>query len=372
MITIIKSPALNRVLLDANNTEITIQSSNGNGYYFRAVINVDDEPFDEQGWSRKDAFTAVKDLVKLYNAYFESIFTPFTVNELIEQTHLKKKISITINEYFLESNTLVATQSLPDFYFMYNVNPIYFDDTTKIQVLGITPPVLQIPQNGKMRIPFYVKSFAESVTVEVKDNFGTIINSQNIESFTGKKIFQYQFDLSGVTLARNTIYFETNITCGTTTTQLRYRLMNLPDFPVKEIYFKNNFGYYIPAYLDGELEEINGLKINDYQESDGSNVIFEIEEEATYTINTGHLLQDERSIVNQIITSHDVLFKVNNQWQRIQTATKKELQYRDKKHNYAQDLIFTFKKNGKVNNYYDSDLGGDWDERDYLESDYLT
>jgi hypothetical protein len=372
MITIVKAPALNRVLLDANNTEITIQSTNGVGYYFRAIINVDDVFFDEQGWSRNTAFVAVKDLVKLYNAYFESVFSSFTENALVEQLHLKKKISITINEYYLETNTIVDTIALPDFYFMYNAKPIYFDDTTKIQILGIEPAVLQIPKNGKMRVPFYVKAVDEAVTVEVKDNFGTVINYQIAPSFIGKKIFQYQFDLSGVTLASNTIYFETIITCGTATTIMRYRLMNLPDFPVKEIYFKNNFGYYIPAYLDGEFEEINGLKINDYQEADGSHVVFEIEEESTYTINTGHLLQDERAIVTQITTSLDILLKVNNVWQRIQTATKKELRYRDKKHNYSQDLVFTFKKNGKVNNYYDSDLGGDWDERDFSPTDWLT
>jgi hypothetical protein len=372
MITIIKAPALNRVLLDANNTEITIQSTNGAGYYFRALIYVDDVFFDEQGWSRKDAFTAVKDLVKLYNAYFETEFVPFSVNGLEEQTHLKKKIKITIEERILVSDTLIDSIDLPEFFFMYNVNPVYFDDTTKIQVLGISPDVLQIPEKGKMRIPFSVKAIAEAVAVVVKDNFGTVLNTQNVASFTEKKIFQYEFDLSGVTLANNTIYFETTITCGTTTKILRYRLLSLPDFPVKELYFKNNFGYYIPAYFDGELEKQNNLKINDYQERDGSNVIFEIEESATYTINTGYLLQDERAIVNQVINSHEAFFKVNNQWRKIQTGTKKELEFRDKKHNYSQDLTFTFVKNGKVSNYYDSDLGGDWDEFDFLPKDWLT
>ncbi|MFV8336414.1 hypothetical protein ACNQF7_10065 [Flavobacterium sp. RSP29] len=372
MITIIKAPALNRILLDANNTEITIQSTNGAGYYFRALIYVDDELFDEQGWSRKDAFTAVKDLVKLYNAYFETEFIPFTVNTLEEQTHLKKKITIKIEERILVSDALIETLILPEFFFMYNVNPIYFDDTTKIQILGIAPDVLQIPVNGKMRIPFYVKAIAEAVTIEVKDNFGRILNTQSIASFTEKKIYQYEFDLAGITLASNTIYFETIITCGTTTKILQYRLLRLPDFPVKELYFKNNFGYYIPAYFDGELEKQNNLKINDYQERDGSSVIFEIEQSAMYTINTGYLLQDERAIVNQVINSHEAFFKVNNQWQKIQTSTKKEIEFRDKKHNYSQDLTFTFIKNGKVSNYYDSDQGGDFDERDFKDTDFLT
>jgi hypothetical protein len=350
MMTIVSSPALNRVFLDANNTEIEILSTNGAGHYYRALIYVNDVLFDTQGWSRFDAYSTVKDLVKLYNAYFESTFAPFATNGITEQTALKKKISITIEERLIATDAVVETINLPIFYFMYNQNPVYFDDTIKVQPLGISPAVLQIPINGIIRIPFYVKATAEAVVVVLKNNFGAIINSQTITSFTGNKIFLYEFNLSGVTLAANTIYFETTITCGATTTTLRYRLLRLPDFPVKELYFKNNFGYFIPAYFDGELEISNSLKINDYQEADGTNVIFEIDEEATYTINTGYLLADERAIVNQIINSPDVVFKVNNQWKKIQTSTKKELAFRDKKHSFAQDLTFTFNTKGKVPN----------------------
>jgi len=372
MITIIKAPALNRVLLDANNTEIVIQSSNGSGFYFRALIYVDDVLFDEQGWSRKNSTTASKDLVKLYNAYFETVVNVFTANGVFEQTHLKKKISITIEEKTLDSDEIVATINLPVFYFMYNINPVFFDDTTKIQILGVTPPVLRIPDNGRIMLPFYAKAVDENVTVDFKDNFGTILNSQVIDSFTGKKVFIYAFDLSPLNFVKDTLYFELSIKCGLSTVTKMFRLIRFPDFGVKEIYFKNNFGYYIPAYFDGELEISDSLSVDDFKRADGSNEIFEINEEATYTINTGSLLQDERVIVNQIATSHEVLLKINNQWRRIQTKTSKILEYRDKKHLYAQDLTFSFVKNEKVSNYYETESGPDFDDRDFLPNDWLT
>ncbi|KIQ22632.1 hypothetical protein RT99_05860 [Flavobacterium sp. MEB061] len=371
MISIAKAPALNRVLLDANNTEVVITSTNGSGFYFRALIYVDDVLFDEQGWSRKDSYTASKDLVKLYNAYFETVLNIYVENGLTEQTHLKKKIKITIEEKSLATDSVVASVDLPVFYFMYNVNPIHFDDTTKVQILGLTPPVVRVPDNGKIIFPFYVKAEAETATVELKDNFGNIINTQTTEVFTGKKVFIYSFDLTPVVLIKDTLYFELNIVCGLKSVTKMYRLIRFPDFKVKEIYFKNNFGYYIPAYFDGELEIQDSLKIDDYQEADGSSVIYEINEEAAYTINTGSLLQDERAIVNQITTSHEVLFKVNNDWRKIQTTTKKILEYRDKKHLYAQDLTFSFVKNGKVSNYYDV-IAPDWDDNDFLPNDWLT
>jgi hypothetical protein len=372
MITIIKSPALNRVLLDANNTEVEIQSTNGSGFYFRALIYVDDVLFDEQGWSRKNSYTASKDLIKLYNAYFETVLNIFSENGIVEQTHLKKKINITIQERSLATDTVDTTIDLPEFYFMYNVNPVYFDDSTKIQILGVIPPVLLVPDNGKIIVPFYIKASAELATVLLKDNFGNIINIQSTASFTGKKVFIYSFDLSPVTLVKDTLYFELSITCGLKTSTKIYKLLRFPDFTVKEIYFKNNFGYYIPAYFDGEFEVQDSFDINDYQEADGSKVIYQINESAIYSINTGSLLQNERAIVNQIVSSHEVLLKVNSQWRKIQTATKKILEYRDKKHLYAQELAFSFMKNGKVSNYYDTEVGADWDDNDFLPNDWLT
>lgn len=349
MITVVSTPAADRVLLDANNTVITLTSSNGAGFYFRALIYVDDVLFDTQGWSRRDAFTASKDLVKLYNAYFENPFIETTGNTFTEVTALKKKISITIEERDLATDAIAQTAILPVFYFMYNTNPVYFDDSVKVQLLS-QPAVLQIPANGKIKLPIYAKAVNEAVVVTTKSNFGTILNTQTFAAYTGKKTLLYTFNLSGVNLVRNTIYFETTITCGPTAITLRYRLLLLPDFPVKEIYFKNNFGYYLPAYFDGELEIQNSFKINDYQQADGSNVVFEITEDADYTINTGSLLQDERVVVSQITKSLDVLFKINNTWKRIQNATKKELEYKDRLHVYSTDLRFSFAKSDKVPN----------------------
>jgi hypothetical protein len=350
MIQIINTPAENRVLLDANNTEISIQSTNGAGFYFRALIYVDDLLFDEQGWSREDAYTAKKDLVKLYNAYFKSIFAASFPNAITEQTHLKKKINITIEERNLLTDAVVETLQLPTFYMLYNTKPVLFNDTLKIQLLGINATVLQVPVNGKIVLPFAVNATAENVVVTVKDNFGTTLNTKTLTNITGKKIYTYAFDLSTVTLALNTIYFEVSLKCGLTEIVKNYRLMRFPDYAVKEIIFQNNFGYFIPAYFDGELEVVNGLKIEDYKQSDGTSKVFEINEEAVYTINTGTLLLDERTIINDIINSLEVRFKIDAEWLSIQTKTKKELIYRDKKHLYGEDLQFTFVKQGINNN----------------------
>lgn len=372
MISIIKSPGLNKVLLDANNTEIIVRSSNGNGFYFRALIYVDDILFDEQGWSRMDSYTASKDLVKLYNAYYETTFSIYNENGVFEQTHLKKKIKITIQEISLATDSIVATLDLPVFYFMYNINPVSFDDNIKVQFLDVLPSSIRISDKGKIVMPFYIKAANETVTIEFKDNFNNLLNTQTIEAFTGRKTFLYSFDLSAVKLFKDTLYFELSIICDIKKIVKMYKLIRFPDYAVKEIFFKNNFGYYLPGYFDGELEIQDSLKIDEYQEADGSNVIYEINEEATLTLNTGQLQQEERQIVNQIVSSHEVLFKLNNEWIKIQTSTKKVLEHRDKKHLYAQDLTFSFVKNGRISNYKNTTAGADWDGNDFSNIDWLT
>ena len=88
MITINQSPTTNRIILDGNNTVISLTSTNGAGYYFRATIFIDGELFDTQ-LVPKRCFHNRKGFEKLYNAYFETVFpTTFTAG-ISEQTYLK-------------------------------------------------------------------------------------------------------------------------------------------------------------------------------------------------------------------------------------------------------------------------------------------
>src|SRR5690606_17739057 len=118
MITALSTPGSGRILPDANNTVIKIQSTNGEGYYFRAKIYIDNVFFDEQGWSRIDLYTATKDLKKLYNAYYQTIFTDTFQNQLTEQTHLIKQVKIVVEEYSIETDVLVDSLELPVFKFL--------------------------------------------------------------------------------------------------------------------------------------------------------------------------------------------------------------------------------------------------------------
>lgn len=370
MIYIYKSPNPNRILLDANNTVISITSSNGSGFYFRAKIFIDDQLFDEQSWSRRDNFTAEKDLKKLYNAYYETVFNPNYSNGLEQQFHLIKKVSITINEYSIGDDSLVQSQNLADYYLMYNSKPIVFDDLQPVQFLGVAPNILQIPANGKISIPFMVNSENEALTVELKDNLGNTIDSIGKPNFTDRRVYVYSFNFSTVELDPAVLYFLLTIKLGATVINKSIRLFASPKFDIKEIAFLNNFGFWCYAYLDGQLSIDDNLDIKTYEEMEGLEKVYEINEKQTYTIDTGSLLASEKEIIREISTALEAKIFLNAEYVTMVNATKKINLHKERNNLYSESLIFSVRQNNSVENQFLA--VEDYDSDDYETNDYTT
>lgn len=350
MINLIATPPSGSVLLDANNTVIIVKSSNGAGYYFRAVIRINDGFFDEQSWSRSDAYTASKDIKKINSAYIDSYFNTTFSAGLQEHTAFKKKINITINEHSLATGAIVQSVEVPEFYMIYNIKPAVFNYQDKIKILGIDPAVMVIPATGKVVVPFYVNAATEALTVSLTTPTGNTIVTQGIAAFTGKRVylFKYNLDIAGV--GYSITHLTLTITLGAVVQTIIYRLNHLPDYPFKEIAFRNNFGHYLYAYPDGELEITDALNVDTYEQEDGSEIVAEISEDATYTINTGSYRTNEKAIMNMIANSPDAWLYDNGAWLQLLPQTKKLKTFTDRQHVYNNDLIFKVYKDADVAN----------------------
>lgn len=370
MITVNSAPVTNKILLDANDTLISITSTNGIGYYFRAKIYIDDELFDEQSWSRKDNYTAEKNLRDFYKAYFLPQFNQNFVNGFDEQFHLKKKITIIIQERLMADDSLAQSITLREFYILFNNNPELFTDSSKAKFLGIEASKIVVPYNGKISVPVYTNTTSETVVATLTNNFGTILNAVTITSATAKSIYLYNFDLSPLTLANNTIYFILTIQVGSTTITKAFRYLEFPDFTPKEIVFQNNFGFYTYAYLDGQMSIDNALEIATYDNKAGEEKIIEINEELSYSINTGSLLLSEKDIINQIAASYDSKLFFNGNYITIISKTKKVKQFQDRLNNYSESLVFSCKKSVPVANEFGLSSGSYHPE--YYAPNYKT
>jgi hypothetical protein len=341
MIQVINFPTANTYLLDGNSTPITVTSNNANGY-FRAKINIDDAPFDEQGWSRKDDFTATKDLLYLLNAYFRPYFLGQFTTGLLEQTNFKKKTSIIIEERNINTDAILGNVTLPDFYLLYNVKSAVFNDLDKLYIFGLKSSQINMKSDGVIVIPFYVNANSENVKVTIYDDLDNIIHFQGVNNVTGKKVYIYTLKLSETPLVSSILYLKAKITVGTTKFEKIYTILRLPSYEVKEVVYQNNFGFYIPAYFDGDFEDTSGYKVESYERNDTSTAVYAVKENGSYTINTGNLSIMHKDIVNEIANSIDCYFNNDGKYLRVNTETKKSTNLKSRLNNYAQDLVFSF------------------------------
>jgi len=349
-ITALQTPTAGSFILDANNTLIKVQSTNGAGHYFRAQISVNGTLFDTQGWSREDDYTAIKDLKKMYQAYFETVFLSDFENLLQVQTHLVKEVAIVVKEYNIDSGAETSSLTLPAFFIMYNIKPQLFDYTAPLKLLSESV-VMTVPVNGKIAFPFYVGTTATTLSVNLATDDGTTLDSRGISIAKGGIVYLYQFDLAPETLSYSVLSVVATIQVnGGAAIRLRFRINRLPDFPVKELAFKNNFGFFQYAYPDGEMQTQSGLEVLTYTLEDDTEKVYEINEEATYTINTGSYKADEAGVLSMIALSPETYLKNGSAWLPVVTGTKKLTTFRDRQHQYSEALLFTMRKGTDIEN----------------------
>jgi len=350
MIQAISTPGSGAFMLDANNTVIAVQSTNGEGFYYRAQIYINGFPFDTQGWSRTTADKAAKDMKDFYKAYFTPVFNPVFTNLLEEQSHLLRQVAIYVEEYRISNGALITTLSLPHYTIMHNIKPVEFTEYKGTQFLDMRATTMLIPPNGKIAFPFYVWADNDYCKVTLATNTGTILNEQEV-LVKGKKVYLYQYDLAGAALSYNALSVTATVQLtGYDPIVLTYRLNQLPAYPCNEIAFMNNFGYYIYAYPAGEMQVQNAFTPATYDTADGNERVYEIPEEATYTINSGALRDKEKQILNMIANSHDVRLRNGNKWVSMVTAIKKQLEFKSRQNQYDESMVFTVRKGTNVAN----------------------
>ncbi|RZJ71065.1 hypothetical protein [Flavobacterium sp.] len=349
MILINSAPGVDRVLLDANSTPIEIVSSFGAGYYFRAFIKINNVAFDEQGWSRENATVARKNLEKLFYAYFAPIFNPALGDGFFEQTHLVKEVQVLIAEYSLSSDVLVDEGSLPVFYIMHNRKPQLFSDQDKIQILDVQPAVLRVPRDGKVELPIFVNASSDALVAKIFSENGTTVTIDG-GTVDGKKAFLFSHLIATLNIPETDEYFTIEIACGNQIVSKTYKFISLINFGVQKLAFLNNFGYWITTYFDGELELVSAYKGETYLQDDGTEKVFEISEDATYTLNTGSLLSNEKAIIRQVANATETKLLVDGQWLEMVNKSKRYRELADQSNTFEEDFIFGLRLDRRFEN----------------------
>lgn len=350
MITVNATPVAGAVLLDANDTFISLTSSNGVGHYFRAEISIDDELFDVQSWSREDNYTTTVNLKQLYQKNFEAPFVANFTAGITEPINLKKKVTITVKEYLISNDTLAQYVNLPEFYIQYNQHPIAFDSTTPLAIINPKSTYKLIPDNGKMVCAFFANAVSQTITATLRDSSNTIIDVQTVASGTYKKMLVYRYNLALYTIPDSVLYFTLTISNGSQSISTVFKRILLPAYPVKELAYLTDFGVWQYAYFSGLLNVDANADAVTYQDQNDFKRTTEVNMNLAISLSTGALRSNERTIADEVIQALDTRFFYNNQWREVAGETKKVQQYRDRVFNYGESFTFSLKATPPVAN----------------------
>lgn len=342
MITINSTPKADAVLMDANDTLISVTSSNGAGYYFRAVISIDDQEFDVQSWSRIDLYTATVNLRQLYQKYYEFPFSE-TFTSGVSELSTKKKVSITVKEYAISDDSLVDFKVLPTFYILYNQYPKEFDSNNALQLLHPTATYKMIPDNGKIVVVFYANQNNDPIYINLLNSAYQIVDSQVIPADISKKVHVYQFDLSALIISDSILHFRVDVLMGSAQFYTQFKRIQLSAYPVKELAYLTDIGIWSYGYFTGLMNIDANADIISYQDANDTTKNSEINMTLAISLGTGALRTAERSIADEVIQALDARLFYNGKWREVAGTTKKIQVYRDRLFNYGEAFTFALK-----------------------------
>jgi len=338
MIEIVKAPDTNRVIADGNDTIIQLRTTTGSDHFLRATIYINGVEFLQQSWSKDEDSLCAFNLKHLYYAYFSNSFSDSITTGFREKGNLYKKVKIIAREYAVGSSNVVSTLTLPEFYLLKNHKPMVFDDTKTVAFLNLPQENIKVSRDAGYVFPLYLKA-GPLLTVDVLNNLGVVIFTETLENYSSQSI-QYELlfeDLPLQDLEEIYVRFST----GQDQEQKKLVFINESIYPAKQIFYLNNCGFYIPAYLFGKKENNNSLSPLSYAQFDGTEVTYDVEDVKELRLNSGYGYKDITALVHTIATSVDVRIQVEGYWERVKSETKKVQRFVDNQFIYSEALNFS-------------------------------
>lgn len=340
MIELIQAPAVNRVIADGNETLIKINSSSSGGYFLRALIFIDDDPdpFLSQSWSKDEQGLSVFNIKHLYYAYFENYFTPDLQPGFNPHAGLFKKVKIILKEYAVGSEISLSTLELPIFYLIKNHKPQIFNDQLSVSILDLPQENIKVPRSGGIIFPLFLKS-GPSLTVKILDDKQNIISTSELLDYESQ-ITSYHIDFNEMALqAYPFIFVKFETSQDSALKKIVFIQENI--YPVKQLFYLNNFGVYCLAYLTGKKSISHDLAPMSYTQFDGSDVTYDVEDNKEIELSSGFGYNDITALIHTIARSLDVRLLFDGNWERVRSETKKISKYADNQFIYEDLLKFS-------------------------------
>lgn len=338
MIELVQSPDLNRVIADGNDTIIILQADANPAKFVRANIYIDGIEFLKQGWSKDENGICEFNLKHLYYAYFQNAFTGSFSTGFNKKEDLLKRVEIVAEEYRIGAIVPVNTLELPEFYLLKNIKPVAFDDEKPIDFLGLPQQNIKVDRNQGFVFPLYLRS-ADLLTVQVLNELNQEIYSETLEYYP-RQLTQYDLDFKDLELA-GLGFITVKFTTSEAAIQRKLIFEDASVYPAKTIFYENNFGFFISACLFGQKEELHSLSPASYTQQDGTEVTYDVEDNRELQLNSGYGYNSIINLIHAVATSLDVRMRLDSQWERVKSETKKVTRLVDNQYIYGDVLKFS-------------------------------
>jgi len=339
MIELLQSPDKNRVIADGNDTDILLQARQDPAFFVRVNVFIDEqpEPFLQQGWSKDENGFCEFNIKHLYYSYFMNDTACTYTTGFHQKEGLLKKVRIVAEEYKIGENIPVSSLELPQFYLIRNQRPVQFNDELELQFLGLPQENIKVDRTTGFIFPLYLRT-GEALTVSVRNDLNQEIYSEDLVNYS-LQVTQYELNFSDLDISGLTSVFVRFSTSGAAI-QKKLVFGDKSLYPPKTIFYLNNFGFYVSACLFGRKEDLSSLSPKSYMQKDGTKVTYDVEDTKELELYSGYGYKAVTALIHAIATSTDVRMKLEKNWERVESATKKVIHHVDNQYVYGDALRF--------------------------------
>ena len=347
MITLLKYPKLNRVLLNVNPCTLTAESDSGATHYFRAAITVNQNETFEESWAKAGDTVAI-DLRNFYKNRFPQRSPQYKLNGFQKITDALISLEVELKEFLLEDDSLIDSITFPVFKMLESVKPLGFNDLLRFQMLGNQPNMQTVHQQSKVSVCFFLnQETATTLRAFIVDEKDNVLIEKTINNAT-TGMFLLQLELSGLPLTeRNYMKIED---ANTNLGQIVLRYAAKRYYQATSLFYKNAHGVFGYADLFGEREDSYPHEREEYETNSNTRTTFEVITTQSLKINTGHLFADQLPLIKNIHESREVYLNVDGRYKFARLISKKSIGKIDRQYLYDTTIEFEIDEQMPVDN----------------------
>jgi len=334
------APTQNRVLNDANITEIIVEDLTAFNFY-SAKIYINNILFDEVILPK---FTTSKVIFTFEKILLKYITLHKLTEDVLQVCDMIYDLKIELYKHYT-TTTLTETLNYKLLYCTYPTIDNYTNSS--FDFIGVKPSIFVIGNESKIVLPFFSENTTDDIRITLMDENYNFIYENTFANETESNSFIINLDFVNTTNA-DVLLLEVRV--GANRISKKFRVLKNTFFEPKQVLFYNEFGFPIVANLFGKQVNKDDLTYFKYQNAFNNYKLAEIQTDVSVSVDTGYLTESELPIVEQITQSLSTFIKINNKFVECIATTKNITTISDNDFLKSSVLLFEYNKYPKIKN----------------------